>query len=170
MPNYAQTLSAVTPVLDDLISVLEPQIESLQQWQGRHELLAKADPSKWHQKHWTDALGKAVMLRLLDGAPPRDQARLLEQATGPGTVWMSETPSAPLPTIIPSEEYSLALKWWLGSLCSLVLRTNAFALALAGLVTSLETIYCAAAGKAFPGDKTPTQGWLRTTGVLGIGL
>ena len=54
------------------------------------------------------------MMRLLDTSPARDQARLLEQTSGIGTSWMSVTPSPSLHTIIPSEEYSLALKWWLG--------------------------------------------------------
>ena len=54
------------------------------------------------------------MMRLLDSATPRDQARLLEQTSGLGTAWMSVKPSAPLRTIISSEDYTLALKWWLG--------------------------------------------------------
>ena len=116
VPLYAHTPSAaaVTPVLEDLISLLGPQFESLESWQGRHDLLATADPSKWHQKHWTDAIGKATMTRLLDTSTSRDQARLLEQMSGLGTAWMSVTPSAPLRTIISSEDYTLALKWWLG--------------------------------------------------------
>ena len=54
------------------------------------------------------------MLRLLDSRSPRDQARLLEQTSDLGTAWMSVIPSAPLRTIINSEDYTLALKWWLG--------------------------------------------------------
>ena len=116
VPTYARTPSstAVAPVLDHLVELLGPQFESIQQWQGRHDLLATSDPSKWHQKHWTDAIGKATMMRLLDSATPRDQARLLEQTSGLGTAWMSVKPSAPLRTIISSEDYTLALKWWLG--------------------------------------------------------
>jgi hypothetical protein len=116
VPLYARTPSsaAITPVIEDLICLLGPQFESLETWQGRHDLLATADPSKWHQKHWTDALGKATMIRLLDESTARDQARLLEQMSGLGTAWMSVTPSAPLRTIINSEDYTLALKWWLG--------------------------------------------------------
>ena len=72
-------------MIEILISLLGPQFESLQQWQGRHDLLSTIDPSKGHQKHWTDAIGKAVMLRLLDDTAPRDQARLLEQTSGLGT-------------------------------------------------------------------------------------
>ena len=116
VPLYARTPSsaAIKPVLDDLVGLLGTQFETLYSWQGRHDLLATADPSKWHQKHWTDAIGKATMLRLLDSASPRDQARLLEQTSGLGTSWMSVLPSAPLRTIINSEDYTLALKWWLG--------------------------------------------------------
>jgi len=40
---------------------------------------------------------------------------LMEQGSGVGTTWMKATPSAPLHTLIPSEEYTLGLKWWLGA-------------------------------------------------------
>ena len=63
----------------------------------------------WQQKWWWDALGKAASLRLLDAVSARDQGRLLEQSSGVGTGWMTVIPSAPLHTIIYSEEYSLAL-------------------------------------------------------------
>ena len=45
VPLYARNLSsaAITPVLEDLISLLGPQFESLESWQGRHDLLATAD-------------------------------------------------------------------------------------------------------------------------------
>ena len=48
VPTYARTpfSSDITPMLDDLVSVLGSQFESLQQWQGRHDLLSAVDPSK----------------------------------------------------------------------------------------------------------------------------
>ena len=105
VPLYARTPSsaAITPVLEDLTGLLGTQFETFHSWQG-HDVLATADPSKWHQKHWTDAIGKAIMLQLLDCASPRDQARLLERTSGLGTAWMSVLPSAPLRTIINSDD------------------------------------------------------------------
>ena len=78
VPLYAQTptLAVLAPVLEDLIGLLGPHFKSLQSWQGRHDLLATADPSKWHQNHWTDAIGKATMLRLLDSTTPVDHVSL----------------------------------------------------------------------------------------------
>ena len=66
VPLYARTptAAAIAPVLEDLTALLGPQFESLQLWQGKHDLLATSDASKWHQKHWTDAIGKATMLRI----------------------------------------------------------------------------------------------------------
>ena len=44
----------------------------------------------------------------------RDQARILEQRAGLGSTWMSVIPNQSLHTSIPSEDYVLGLKWWLG--------------------------------------------------------
>ena len=54
------------------------------------------------------------MRGLLDSAPHGHQARLLEQMSGLVTSCMSVTPSAPLRTVIPSEDYTLPLEGWLG--------------------------------------------------------
>ena len=54
------------------------------------------------------------MSLMLDKVPPRDQARLLEQASGIGASFMCVPPSPGLHTTIPADEYRLALKWWLG--------------------------------------------------------
>jgi hypothetical protein len=157
VPTYARTPSstAITPVLDDLTALLGPQFESLQQWSGKHALLAAAEPAKWHQKHWTDAIGKATMIRLLDKAGSRDQARLLEQASGLGTSWMSVTPSAPLRTIISSEDYSLALKWWLGLPLFLGPNTSALSQAAVVLATCLGITCYAVHGTISLGDTMP---------------
>ena len=116
-PEYAHTISSalVSPVLEDLEASLGPNVDPLPRWKGRHELLSTAEPQKWAQKFWGDAVGKATGLRLLEQLGPRDQARILEQSSGVGTSWMTVTPNATLHTLISSEEYSLALKWWLGT-------------------------------------------------------
>ena len=54
------------------------------------------------------------MHSMLDSVAPRDQDRLLEQANGIGTAFMSVPPSPGLHTIISAHEYRLAVKWWLG--------------------------------------------------------
>ena len=54
------------------------------------------------------------MEELLDSVPSRDQARILEQQGGVGTVFMSVPPSVPLRTFLPPEQYRLGLRWWLG--------------------------------------------------------
>ena len=117
VPQYAWTIPSawIAPVLDDLESSLGVNFAPVQRWKGRHDLLSSAEPTKWSQKWWNDAIGKASALRLLDQLSPRDQTRLLEQAGGVGTSWMTVTPNSTLHTLITSEEYSLALKWWLGA-------------------------------------------------------
>ena len=52
VPLYAQTptLAVLAPVLEDLSGLLGRQFKSLQLWQGRHDLLATSDASKWHHK------------------------------------------------------------------------------------------------------------------------
>ena len=64
VPTWARIprSTAIGPVLDKLTGLLGPQFETLGNWTGQHELLGTADPTKWHQKHWTDAIGMAVML------------------------------------------------------------------------------------------------------------
>ena len=116
VPTYAHTLPAawISPLLEDLEATLGLNFDPIPRWKGRHELLSTAEPQKWAQKWWSDAIGKATAIRLLDQAGPRDQARLLEQSAGVGSCWMTVNPNAALHTIISSEEYSLALKWWLG--------------------------------------------------------
>jgi hypothetical protein len=116
VPTYAHTLPAswISPLLDDLEEALGPNFDPLPRWKGRHELLPTAEPQKWAQKWWTEAIGKATSIKLLDSVGPRDQARLLEQSAGVGSCWMTVNPNPALHTIIASEEYSLALKWWLG--------------------------------------------------------
>ena len=116
VPQYARTIPAnwITPVLENLECILGLNFDPIQRWKGRHDLLSSAEPQQWSQKWWSDAIGKATHRRLLEQVQPRDQARLLEQSGGVGTCWMTVTPSTTLHTTISSEEYSLALKWWLG--------------------------------------------------------
>ena len=59
-------------------------------------------------------MGMRRMHVLLDGALPRDQARLLEQAGGLGSCLMGITPNRNLNSVIPTDTYRLALRWWLG--------------------------------------------------------
>ena len=112
LPTYVHTLPSrwVSPLFADLSANLGAHFDPLSAWMGRHDLLQTAPPSMWQQKWWSDALGKTANLRLLEAVSARDQARLLEQAGGVGTGWMTVIPSAPLHTTISSEEYSLALK------------------------------------------------------------
>jgi hypothetical protein len=73
-----------------------------------------AEPAHRRQKWWAEQVGKQRILKLLDNASPRDQARLLEQAGGLGTCFMGVIPNTNLFTLIPSDTYRLALRWWLG--------------------------------------------------------
>jgi len=117
VPVYAHAIPSawIGPLIEDLENTLGTNFDPLPKWKGRHELLSAAEPTMYSQKFWSDALGKARVRLLLDTTPPRDQARLMEQSSGVGTCWMSVTPNATLHTTITSEEYSLALKWWLGA-------------------------------------------------------
>jgi hypothetical protein len=106
--------SVIHPVLLDLASHLTPNFDPVRTRMGKHEALASADPAVMRQKWWAEALGKCAMSRLLDSTSPRDQARLLEQSCGIGSAWMAVMPNQSLRTSIPSEDFILGLKWWLG--------------------------------------------------------
>ena len=60
-------------------------------------------------------MGKARLDALVEGAAPRDQARILEQRSGLGSTWMKVTPSPSLHTTISAADYVLGLRWWLGA-------------------------------------------------------
>ena len=106
--------SLVDPVLAELTQTLGSNFDPLTSWRGDHSKLRGVDRSMFAQHWWSDQLGKARMLSLLDSATPRDQARLLEQQDGLGTSWMTVTPSAQLHSLIPASDYVLGLRWWLG--------------------------------------------------------
>ena len=79
-----------TPVLDDLHDRLGPNFDPLLACRGRHQLLASASHTTWRQKRWSDAIGKADALRLLDAVEPQDQGRILEYSVGIGSGgWMT---------------------------------------------------------------------------------
>ena len=106
--------TVIGKVLDGLRDRLGPSFDPVEKWRGKPDLMASAGRHLWKQKWWTDALGKATMDRLIDSADARDQARMLEQSVGVFTACMRVLPDPALHTIINPEEYSLALKWWLG--------------------------------------------------------
>ena len=116
VPEYAQqvTWSGARQVMQELQGFLGPNFDPLTTWVGNPELLATADLQHCRQQWWAERLGKKRMHSLLDAVSPRDQNRLLEQATGLGSCFMAVTPSVPLHTNIPSDTYRMALKWWLG--------------------------------------------------------
>ena len=62
VPEYAHSIpsSWVSPLLVDLETSLGPNFDPLPRWKGRHELLSTAEPQKWAQKFWGDAIGKAT--------------------------------------------------------------------------------------------------------------
>ena len=116
VPEVAcQVISGVImPVLDDLESLLGPNYGPLQRWKGDLAALRQVDPDHLQQKWWIGALGTARQQSLLDLVSPRDQARILEQQGGVGTAFMSVTPMPSLNSVIPTDEYRLGLRWWLG--------------------------------------------------------
>ena len=116
LPQYTRQVSAtlVTPVLEEMQSLLGPNFDPLAQWIGSHASMGSASGQHLSQRWWSQALGTRAMNRLLDSVSPRDQARLLEQQNGVGTAFMAVTPSNSLHTTIPSDLYRLGLKWWLG--------------------------------------------------------
>ena len=116
IPDWARAPRSewLSPVLEDLRTTLGANFDPVTSWLGRIDLIGGASPDQRKQKWWSEALGKKTMIMLLDGASPRDQTRLLEQANGIGHAFMCVPPSRPLHTFIPSDEYRLAMKWWLG--------------------------------------------------------
>ena len=101
-------------MLEDLERRLSPNFDPLGAWKGNLQGVAQATGDHLQQRWWTDALGKRVMHELLDVVEPRDQVRLLEQATGVGHAFMAVQPSLPLHFSFPSDQYRVGLKWWLG--------------------------------------------------------
>ena len=79
--DYATVVmaSVVMPVLHDLLAKLGPNFGRLQRWQGDMRAVAQPDGDHQQQKWWSEALGVAQNVALLDQVSSRDQARLLEQ-------------------------------------------------------------------------------------------
>jgi hypothetical protein len=106
----------LAPVLADLTARLGTNMDPLSSWSTNMSLLATASPDHRSQQWWSTALGQRSVLDLLDSAPPRDQARLLEQRSGGlGSTWMTALPARGTSAVFPSAEYSLGLRWWLGA-------------------------------------------------------
>ena len=102
-------------VLVELQATLGVNFDPVTAWLGRQDLITGAHADHLQQKWWSEALGRKAMQTLLDHAPPRDQARLLEQANSIGSSFMSVPPSTNLQTILKPDVYRLALKWWIGT-------------------------------------------------------
>lgn len=118
IPDYAAQPRAgwLMPPMTELRACLGSNFDPLSAWMGTLSSLTTAGQDHRKQKWWSEAIGKRVMQDLL-GRPSvsaRDQARLLEQANGLGSSFMSVPPNAALHTIIYPDDYRLALKWWLG--------------------------------------------------------
>ena len=116
IPEAARaTCSAwIMPPLQDLQNQLGANFDPITSWMGQHNRLTNADPHHMRQKWWSSAIGKQQMTTLLDSVGARDQVRILEQTNSIGSSFMSVPPSPGLHTIIPADEYRLAVKWWLG--------------------------------------------------------
>jgi hypothetical protein len=106
--------AGLQPVLGDLQSRLGANHDTTALLLRNSSALQTLAGEKTSQQWWSRELGKQAMTDLIDHVPPRDQARLLEQLTGIGNDWMSALPTAANHTIIPSEDYILGIKWWLG--------------------------------------------------------
>ena len=114
-PSMCQPRAAwIQPAVTELQVKQVVNFDPVTAWQGRLELITSATKDHCQQKWWSEAIGRKVMETLLQTSSPRDQARLLEQATGVGSSFMSAPPSEALKTIFPSDSYRLTLQWWLG--------------------------------------------------------
>ena len=116
LPDFASHLpaSVIAPPLEDLKTRLGANFEPVGSWCGDHTKLGRADKQQASQHWWAGELGKSDLLKLLETVPDRDQARLLEQRSGIGSSWMAAIPNSSLHTLIPPEDYTLGLRWWLG--------------------------------------------------------
>ena len=116
VPEYAREIRSATldPVLADLAAQLGPNCDPITRWQGTHSALETASKEHQRQSWWAERLGARSMHVLLDSSTPRDQARLLEQAGGFGSCFMGIIPNRNLNSVIPTDTYRLALRWWLG--------------------------------------------------------
>ena len=82
-------------------------------------------------------MGRRLLLNMVDGSAPRDQARLWEQQEGLGTAFMAVVPHDALHTTISSDTYRLGLKWWLG--LPLIQPTPGKPFVCPGCATPLDT-------------------------------
>ena len=116
VPDYARTVQCAltTDPLTEVAATMGPNFDPITRWQGNPGLLATADSTHRQQRWWSEQLGARRMHSLLDNSAPRDQARLLEQVGGLGSCFMGITPSRHLNSVIPTDTYRLALRWWLG--------------------------------------------------------
>ena len=102
------------PVLVELQATLGPNFDPVTGWLGRMDHIRLAGPEHKQQQWWSEALGVAQTVALLDQVWSRDQARLLEQQGGLGTAFMSVTPNTNLASSFSTDSYKLGLTWWLG--------------------------------------------------------
>ena len=116
VPPSAQEINSnwIAPTLHELAQNLPANFDPIASWLGQHNNILKASGEHLQQKWWSTALGRKRLESLLDNATLRDQARLLEQGNTIGYAFMSVPPSSKLFYTMPSDQYKLALKWWLG--------------------------------------------------------
>ena len=115
-PPSARELNSqwIAPTLQELVQKLPTNFDPVSTWMGQHTNILRADPTQLQQKWWSAALGRHRLQTLLDNASPRDQARLLEQSNSIGYAFMSVPPNSKLFFTMTSDNYKLALQWWLG--------------------------------------------------------
>ena len=106
--------SWIGPPLAELCTILGQNFDPLPSWLHQPEKIGFTDDNHNQQKWWSQSVGKKTLLGLLDTVSPRDQARLLEQQGGVGASFMAATPAHHSRTKIPSDQYRLGLRWWLG--------------------------------------------------------
>jgi hypothetical protein len=116
LPEYARKVenALVLPIVASAIANGGSNLDPLLKWQNNPSSIASASKDQCSQKWWSKQSLKIRLDDLTNAAAPRDQARLFEQRNGIGPTWMRACPQPQLHTTIPSEEYILQLKWWLG--------------------------------------------------------
>ena len=112
MPDQGLGMNSawITPVLNELTTLLGTAFDPLPGWTGQHERLLAAEPEHMQQKWWSAGLGRRAMTRILDCSTPRDQARILEQSNSVGHAFMAVPPNANLHFTMPSDQYKTVLR------------------------------------------------------------
>jgi len=109
-------VKSVLPSKARLHSATNQSSPALAIWISSGSKVLHPVPEIDHQKQatWSDLVHKSVFNDLLSVVPARDRLRLKSLDVEGAGMWLAVIPSEALGLSIPSNEFTLLLRWWLG--------------------------------------------------------